>query len=284
VIIQQHFLLPNIGQTAIDWSSPSRTWSTALQAYQPFYLFLAFYTSIIASNVLAGFAFIVVEQRRWFERWRIHKDAYNTFADYWKCTQNILLTYAFLIFPILVPGWVFLHEHSGMDFSERGFPTLAVFLWHLLLCWLGEDFFQYFFHRLLHIPWLYKNVHKKHHEFQAPFALAGNYAHPVEVMFLAMCTFLPAIILRPHFFTFLIWIYARQMDAVLEHCGYLFPNPLHHLPFYGGIAFHDYHHTGFTTNYASRFTYLDRLLGTYKEPPPDYGAAKERNDDAAKQD
>jgi len=62
------------------------------------------------------------------------------------------------------------------------------------------------------------------------------------------------------------------MDAVLEHSGYYIWNPLHALPFYGGIVFHDYHHTGFTTNYASRFSFLDRLFGTYKEPPEQYGS------------
>lgn len=29
-------------------------------------------------------------------------------------------------------------------------------------------------------------------------------------------------------------------------------------------VFHDYHHTAFTLNYASRFDYWDRLFGTYR--------------------
>jgi len=158
-----------------------------------------------------------------------------------------------------------------MSFATEDFPSLLTFLAHMFLCWLGEDFFQYFFHRLLHVPWFYKNVHKLHHEFQTPFALAGSYSTPYELVFLSICTFMPALLLRPHFFTFLVWILARQMDAVLEHSGYYLWNPLHVLPYYGGIVFHDFHHTGFTTNFASRFTFLDRLFGTYKEPPSQYG-------------
>ena len=34
--------------------------------------------------------------------------------------------------------------------------------------------------RLLHHRSLYKHMHKIHHEWQAPIAMAANYAHPVE--------------------------------------------------------------------------------------------------------
>ena len=34
--------------------------------------------------------------------------------------------------------------------------------------------------RLLHHRLLYKHMHKIHHEWQAPIAMAANYAHPIE--------------------------------------------------------------------------------------------------------
>jgi sterol desaturase/sphingolipid hydroxylase (fatty acid hydroxylase superfamily) len=232
---------------------------------------MAFYSFMIVCYWGSGLVFIVIEQMHWLDSIKIHHGVYNTYQDYWRCFSNLFLNYFMIITPTLIPGW-FVLRLTGMSFSVEDFPSLPTFIWHMWLCWLGEDFFQYFFHRFLHIPWLYKNVHKLHHEFQTPFALAGSYATPYELVFLAICTFMPALLLRPHFFTFLAWILARQMDAVLEHSGYYLWNPLHVLPFYGGIVFHDYHHTGFTTNYASRFTLLDRLFGTYKEPPEQYGS------------
>lgn len=45
--------------------------------------------------------------------------------------------------------------------------------------------------------------------------------------------------------------------------GYDIPlNPLHLVPFYGGARFHDFHHMNFIGNYASTFTWWDKLFGT----------------------
>lgn len=45
--------------------------------------------------------------------------------------------------------------------------------------------------------------------------------------------------------------------------GYDIPlNPLHLVPFYAGARFHDFHHMNFIGNYASTFTWWDKLFGT----------------------
>eukprot|EP01128_Nolandella_sp_AFSM9_P002280 TRINITY_DN12656_c0_g1_i1.p1 TRINITY_DN12656_c0_g1~~TRINITY_DN12656_c0_g1_i1.p1 ORF type:complete len:350 (+),score=61.04 TRINITY_DN12656_c0_g1_i1:83-1051(+) len=257
-------------EVTLDYGSLSSLWVTLNAKYQPFHLFIAFYTFLTLCYWGTGFLFIIIEQARLFDSYKIHAGVYNTWAEYSKCFKNLLVTYAFFILPSVVVGWPVL-THSGMAFDGASVPSFFTWVLHTAICFAGEDFLQYIFHRLLHMPILYKRVHKLHHEFQAPFALAGSYAHPIEVAFLAVATFLPAIILRPHFVTFLSWIWLRQMDAVIEHCGYYIPSPFHILPFYGGVVFHDYHHTAFTLNYASRFDYWDRLFGTYKEPPAQYG-------------
>ncbi len=55
-----------------------------------------------------------------------------------------------------------------------------VLMAQLFGCLVIEDTWHYFVHQLLHHRRLYKYVHKIHHNFQAPFGMVAEYAHPVE--------------------------------------------------------------------------------------------------------
>lgn len=71
-------------------------------------------------------------------------------------------------------------------------------------------------------------------------------------MFLVTCFFVKHWKVYHLFFFFLLPI-----------SGYDIPlNPLHLIPFYAGARFHDFHHMNFVGNYASTFTWWDKLLNT----------------------
>jgi methylsterol monooxygenase len=80
-------------------------------------------------------------------------------------------------------------------------------------------------HQLLHTPLLYKHIHKLHHKYSAPFGLAAEYAHPLEVMILGMGTIFGPLLycwFRPdlHIITVYIWITLRLFQAIDAHSGY----------------------------------------------------------------
>ena len=135
-----------------------------------------------------------------------------------------------------------------------------------------EDTWHYWFHRGLHYGVFYKYIHKQHHRYAAPFGLAAEYAHPVEVALLGLGTVGIPIVWclitgNLHLFTVSIWIILRLFQAVDAHSGYEFPWSLHNfLPFWAGADHHDEHHHYFIGGYSSSFRWWDFILDTEAGP------------------
>jgi sterol desaturase/sphingolipid hydroxylase (fatty acid hydroxylase superfamily) len=136
---------------------------------------------------------------------------------------------------------------------------------------ITEEIWSYSTHRLMHTPFFYSRIHKKHHEYRGSISYSAEYAHPVEfigVNVIAAGT--GAMILGPrmHIVTFLTWICYRIGDTIDQHCGYDFPwNPYSIMPFASNLyiasaQYHDFHHTNNNGNYSSGFVCLDYWLGT----------------------
>ncbi|KAM9989808.1 hypothetical protein ACTFIY_005836 [Dictyostelium cf. discoideum] len=239
-------------------------WSWILQSYGEFGLFLIFYISMAILYALSAVVFHLFDKYKLFPKLKLQVTKYPTSQDIKRCINNLVLNYIFVILPLGVVSFPF-SKVLGMSY-DLPLPSVWKFLFDIFLCLIGEDFFHYWMHRFFHTPWFYKNIHKEHHYYSAPFGFTASYAHPVEVVFLGIATFAPVLIIRPHYLTFYSWFVVRQLDAVLTHSGYdIDVFPFNFMPYYGGTSFHDYHHKEFTCNYGSRFTYLDKLLGTYKE-------------------
>ncbi|KAF7244200.1 Methylsterol monooxygenase 1 [Varanus komodoensis] len=100
-------------------------------------------------------------------------------------------------------------------------------------------------------------------EIKAPFGMQAEYAHPLETLILGAGFFIGIMVFCNHMILLWAWVICRLMETVDVHSGYDIPlNPLHLLPFYAGARFHDFHHMNFIGNYASTFTWWDKLFGT----------------------
>eukprot|EP01118_Nematostelium_gracile_P010916 TRINITY_DN3831_c0_g1_i1.p1 TRINITY_DN3831_c0_g1~~TRINITY_DN3831_c0_g1_i1.p1 ORF type:complete len:296 (-),score=44.10 TRINITY_DN3831_c0_g1_i1:94-981(-) len=261
--IERHYQdFPDADRSIVPRDSIESIWLYFTKTYGDYYVLLNFYIFLNVCYAGSAFVFWVIDYFHLFASYKI-QEKYPTQTDYIKCALNLFQNYVVLILPGIIFGYPFFRL-MGFN-SNLPIPWLEV-VRDVVLFALVEDVTHYFLHRILHTPWLYKNIHKVHHHYASPFGLAAAYAHPLEVIILGFATFLGPLLFRGHFFSFLMWILYRQLDAVITHCGYHIPNPLHYIPFYGGTDPHDYHHKTFIYNYSSRFTFMDILLGTGKYP------------------
>ncbi|POW03523.1 hypothetical protein PSTT_11006 [Puccinia striiformis] len=162
---------------------------------------------------------IIVSKIKAFDKYKLQPNKIPSKEDQWKCTKY----------------------YYGLNFTVE-IVRLAT------IVFVFEDFFHYWAHRALHQGQLYKKIHKLHHEFSAPFGLAAEYAHPLEILILGTGTIggpLMWCVLSKgnlHILTMYIWIVLRLFRA--DH--------------------HDYHHEKFVGCYSTSFRWMDTIFGTDK--------------------
>lgn len=129
---------------------------------------------------------------------------------------------------------------------------------------LIEDTYFYWMHRALHTPFLYKHIHKMHHQYKHPNSWAVEYAHFLEYTLVnSPGVFLGPCLLGSHIWVFWTWLVVRLLEGIDGHCGYDFWfSPFRYFPFRPGANVHDYHHSHNVGNYGSFFTFWDNICGT----------------------
>lgn len=187
------------------------------------------------------------------ERWR---------RDLPKLVKTYLANYLIFGSPMISLAIRFAKPRTDL----ASLPSLLEFSMQILFSVFCEDFFFYWSHRTLHIPFLYKRIHKKHHEYYNTIAAASVYAHPLELIFGNVFPMMSACLIlrsRMHLVTLGAWIPMRIFMTHDGHSGYDFPfSPSKALPFASTSVYHNYHHLKNIGNYGSSLRIWDQIFGT----------------------
>lgn len=137
---------------------------------------------------------------------------------------------------------------------DASLPSLDQVILDVLACVFLREVLFYYAHRILHFPSIYPKIHKVHHRFTAPVALAAQYAHPVEHFFAnSLPISIPPMILHCHVVSFWVFLAVELLETTTAHSGY---------DFLSGIAKkHDAHHEKFLINFGT-IGLLDWIHGT----------------------
>jgi sterol desaturase/sphingolipid hydroxylase (fatty acid hydroxylase superfamily) len=125
------------------------------------------------------------------------------------------------------------------------------------------DSWFYWLHRLIHTRLFYRRVHRWHHQTVTPVVWSNNSDRLLDNFFLQsywlvahlLIPVAPAVLFAHKLYD--------QITGVIGHSGYEHggrwcwpPSPL------VGVTHHDQHHQFFRCNYATHFTWWDRMMGT----------------------
>lgn len=197
------------------------------------------------------------------QRFKIQQDKPETVDKQWKCFKLLLFNHFCIQLPLMFGMYPYT-MYFNIPYDWEDMPRWYNLAFRVFICLVIEDTWHYWLHRVMHHKRFYKHVHKVHHTFQAPFGMVAEYAHPVETIVLGFGFFIGVLLLSNHVMFMWAWVTIRLVETIDVHSGYDFPylNPLHLIPGYAGVRFHDFHHYNFVGNYASTFFWWDWMLGT----------------------
>jgi methylsterol monooxygenase len=246
------------------------------QAWAAYYVYMA--NDVLATGLFMlvfhelvyfgrSLPWVIIDMMPFFRKYKIQDAKEPDFNEQWQCFKSVFTSH-FIIEAI--PIWTFhpICERLGLQIDVP-FPSLSKIAFHCIVFFVLEDAWHYWMHRGLHYGPFYKYIHKQHHRYAAPFGLAAEYAHPIEVALLGVGTVgIPlawaAVTGDLHMLTVYTWVGLRVLQAIDAHSGYDFPWSLHNfLPFWAGADHHDDHHRYFLGNYASSFRWWDAVLSTH---------------------
>ncbi|EFX79387.1 hypothetical protein DAPPUDRAFT_319685 [Daphnia pulex] len=194
---------------------------------------------------------------KWIMRYKIQPGT-NEPVDLNKLTETIrvvLVNQWVIAFPLLIASYYFQKMINRMPEIQE-LPTVEHTLIDFLVLFICEEVGVYYVHRLIHHPKLYIRVHKKHHEWRAPVAIASMYCTGTEYFLLLSAAAMGPLLMNPHIITQWVWYAFVQLRSVNEHTGYEFP----WLP---SAEHHNYHHIMSNACYSHSY-FLDWLHGTDK--------------------
>lgn len=153
-----------------------------------------------------------------------------TSQQYWKTAKSIL-SYQLTIYPL---GFVlsFPLANKTLDFGKcPNIQTILIDFFKLLIL---TEFFFYTGHRIFHTSFLYKHVHKIHHEWKSPIGIAAIYSHWLEHIHTMVDAVVPAMLIGTNIHILYMWTTLSVTNIILHHSGIV--------DIYGrSIVYHHFH-------------------------------------------
>jgi len=215
-------------------------WTSLLQRYSP--ARIAFFGTNVIQLTCFWFASAVYISLPYLfpafsARHKLQKlEKQPTPAEIWQCFRVVFRNQ--VLSSALQLSIIGIDQYTGRPPTHRFstiLPSLAEVVRDVILCIFLREVIVYYIHRLVHHPSIYPKIHKPHHAFTPPIALAAQYSTFREHVLLGIIPIAtPPAILRSHVVTFWVFLTMQLFETATMHSGY---------DFWSGFARrHDLHH------------------------------------------
>lgn len=131
---------------------------------------------------------------------------------------------------------------------------------------LLHETYYYWLHRWMHLPKVYRKIHKWHHDSIETSSLTSFSFHPIESVLQAIVVPVLILFLPMHLYTLFLLLFIMTISGTVNHAAVeVFPKGAerHWLwKWLVGATHHDLHHKQFRFNFGLYFTFWDRWMGT----------------------
>lgn len=211
----------------------------------------------LGSVLLCWLLGIIFHQRRIFDQWQpLHK------------IEMVAAASAIVLNAIIsVIGWYLWHK-GFIDIKNRGMGRSIV---DCLLMIMVMDFGMYIFHRLAHVPLIYRLIHRFHHRHETTNPVSLFVLHPLEVLGFGSLMLVFLLVYPMSLYGLMGYLALNILFGTLGHSGVEpFPRILKKIPGLRNIGtstFHAEHHEHPHYNFGFYTLIWDRIFGTLD---PDY--------------
>lgn len=151
-------------------------------------------------------------------------------------------------------------------YSDMAEYPIGWFVLSIPLLLLLHETYYYWLHRWMHLPGVYKYVHKVHHDSITTSAWTSFSFHPTESLLQAVFLPLCVLIFPVHIYALGIVLLVMTITSVINHLNTeVYPRDFH-THWFGkwwiGATHHSLHHSQFRYNYGLYFTFWDKWMKT----------------------
>ena len=206
-------------------------WSNLVQNYPPLSL-IGVIIPLITLVVywVHGLLHLIVDVTRWppLYKYKIQPNKHLDISTIPHLFYTLIKVQLMVFLPVsYMFAYISVNTKYGLWTEDISLPTNRSIVLHLLGYALVDEIFFYSNHRIAHHKSLYRHVHKIHHQWTAPIALASDYCHPLEHLLVNVLPNISyGIIVGSDPFTFLLWWLLVYLGSQTNHSGYRFSHEI----------------------------------------------------------